>query len=76
MKIILAGNADERGSTAYNLALGSRRANAVKNSLIIMGVLKTQIKVISYGNSKPRLTCHEEKCWQQNRRVDFVYPQS
>jgi peptidoglycan-associated lipoprotein len=71
LSITLEGNADERGSSEYNLALGSKRANAVKKSLEIMGVPSKQIKTISFGEEKPRATCHEEKCWQENRRVDF-----
>lgn len=71
LSITLEGNADERGSSEYNLALGSKRANAVKKSLEIMGVPSKQIRTVSFGEEKPRATCHEEKCWQDNRRVDF-----
>lgn len=69
--ITLEGNTDERGSSEYNLALGNKRANAVKKSLEIMGVPSKQINTVSFGEEKPRSTCHEEKCWQENRRVDF-----
>jgi peptidoglycan-associated lipoprotein len=69
-KVTLEGNADERGSSEFNLALGDRRAHAVKQSLQILGVPEAQLKAISYGEEKPRLTCHEEKCWRENRRVD------
>jgi peptidoglycan-associated lipoprotein len=69
--ITLEGNADERGSSEYNLALGNKRANAVRKSLEIMGVPANRIKSVSFGEEKPRLTCHEEKCWGENRRVDF-----
>ena len=71
LSITLEGNTDERGSSEYNLALGSKRANAVKKSLEIMGVPSKQLNTVSFGEEKPRLTCHEEKCWQENRRVDF-----
>lgn len=71
LSITLEGNADERGSSEYNLALGSKRANAVKKSLEIMGLPSKQIRTASFGEVKPRATCHEEKCWQENRRVDF-----
>ena len=71
--VTLEGNADERGSSEYNLALGSERAKAVRKSLEILGVPATQMKVASFGEEKPRLTCHEEKCWKENRRVDFVH---
>jgi peptidoglycan-associated lipoprotein len=71
--VTLDGNADERGSNEYNLALGDRRASAVQKNLKLMGVSEEQIKTKSLGAEKPRLLCHEEKCWQENRRVDFMY---
>jgi len=71
--VTVEGNADERGSNEYNLGLGSRRAEAVEKSLEILGVQAKQIKIISYGEEKPRLTCHHEKCWKENRRADFVH---
>ena len=71
----LEGNADERGSAAYNLALGEKRATAVKKVLVTLGIPVSKIKVVSYGNTKPKLDCHEEKCWKENRRVDFVFLQ-
>jgi len=74
--IVLQGNADERGTVAYNKVLGLKRAKAVKRSLVALGASKSQIMVISYGKEKPRLDCHEEKCWHENRRVDFVQAQN
>jgi peptidoglycan-associated lipoprotein len=71
--VTVSGNCDERGSSEYNLALGSRRAKAVAKSLEVDGVPAAQIKVLSYGEEKPRLLCHEEKCWKENRRADFVH---
>ena len=71
--VTLEGNADERGSNEFNLALGDERAKAVKKELEMLGVPSTQIKVISLGDEKPRLSCHEEKCWKENRRDDFVH---
>lgn len=71
--VTIQGNADERGSEEYNLALGDKRANAVRKDLELLGVLPTQIKSTSFGDEKPRLTCHEEKCWKENRRDDFVH---
>lgn len=68
----LEGNADERGSSEYNLALGDKRANAVRKLLDMMGVPASQLRTVSKGEEYPRLTCHEEKCWQENRRVDFI----
>jgi len=70
--VTLEGNADERGSSEYNLALGDRRANAVRNALELIGVPDSQIKTVSLGEEHPRLTCHEEQCWKENRRTDFV----
>ncbi len=71
--VTLEGNADERGSNKYNLDLGNKRAVAVEKKLMMLGVSPTQIKVVSLGEEKPRLTCHLEKCWKENRRVDFVH---
>ena len=69
--VTLEGNSDERGSAEYNLALGDKRAHAVRKSLEMFGVKSKQINVVSFGEEKPRSTCHEEKCWAENRRVDF-----
>lgn len=71
--VTVEGNADERGSNEYNLALGDKRAHAVRKNLELLGVPATQIKAVSYGEEKPRLTCHEEKCWKENRRDDFIH---
>jgi len=70
--VTLQGNADERGSSEYNLALGDRRANAVRKALEVLGVSDSQIRTVSLGEEHPRLTCHEEQCWKENRRTDFV----
>lgn len=72
-KVRLEGNCDERGSAEYNLGLGQRRADGVKKMLIAGGVNTNQISTVSYGKERPRATCHEEKCWKQNRRTDIVY---
>ena len=71
--VVLEGNADERGSKEYNLALGQKRAEAVRKAMIMVGVPDARIEAISYGKEKPRATCQEEKCWQENRRVDFAH---
>ena len=71
--VTLEGNADERGSREYNLSLGNKRALSVKKRLASLGVSPAQIKLVSYGKDKPRLNCHEEKCWHENRRVDFIH---
>ncbi|GAB3657071.1 peptidoglycan-associated lipoprotein Pal [Ramlibacter alkalitolerans] len=70
----LEGNADERGSPEYNLALGNKRAEAVQRALRLLGVKDTQVEAISWGEEKPRASGHDEAAWAQNRRVDFVYP--
>jgi peptidoglycan-associated lipoprotein len=71
--ITVEGHADERGSTEFNLALGTNRADTVKNALIQAGVSGNRIKTISYGKEKPFCTESNESCWQQNRRGHFVY---
>ena len=71
-KVRVEGNADERGSSEYNLALGQRRANNVKKLLILSGAKSSQIETISFGEEKPRCTEHNEACWSQNRRADIV----
>jgi len=71
--ITVEGHADERGSTEFNLALGTNRADTVKNALIQAGVSGSRIKTISYGKEKPFCTESNESCWQQNRRGHFVY---
>jgi peptidoglycan-associated lipoprotein len=67
------GHCDERGSTEYNLALGDKRATAVKNALVSAGVGASRIKTISYGKEKPFCSESNEACWQQNRRGHLVY---
>ncbi len=70
--LFLEGSADERGSSEYNLALGEQRANAVRGTLELIGVTGDRIQTASFGENNPRSTCHEEKCWKENRRVDFI----
>ena len=69
----LEGNCDERGSTEYNIGLGQRRADGVKKILELDGVNASQISTVSYGEEKPKMTCHAEKCWKENRRTDLDY---
>jgi peptidoglycan-associated lipoprotein len=71
--IVIEGNADERGSREYNLALGQKRAEAVKSRLTLLGVSGNRIETVSFGEERPRCTQHEESCWAQNRRADIVY---
>lgn len=70
--ITLQGNCDERGGHEYNLALGQRRADAVKKRLALLGVAESRIETVSLGKEKPRALCHEERCWAENRRADFI----
>ena len=70
--IVVEGNCDERGGREYNLALGQHRAEAVKGRLALLGVSKSRIETVSFGKEKPRALCHDEKCWSQNRRADFI----
>jgi peptidoglycan-associated lipoprotein len=71
--VVLEGNADERGSREYNLALGQKRAVSVKKALSILGVGDKQLETISYGEEKPMLEGHDENTWSHNRRTDIKY---
>jgi len=70
--VSIEGNCDERGTSEYNLALGERRAKAVKDYLISLGVPSSRIETVSYGTEKPICTEHNEECWAKNRRDHFV----
>ena len=72
-RLTVQGNTDERGGSEYNLALGQKRAEAVRKSLTLLGVSGDRVEATSFGKEKPRATCHEESCWSQNRRDDFVH---
>lgn len=72
MKVQIQGNCDERGSDAYNLALGEKRAKAAYNYLITLGVPAGQLYVISYGEERPADPGHDEAAWAKNRRDDFM----
>lgn len=72
-RVQLQGNCDERGSREYNLALGERRADSVKQLMEAAGVPASQIATISYGSEKPKALGHNEEAWVQNRRTDIVY---
>jgi peptidoglycan-associated lipoprotein len=73
LKVRVEGNADERGSTEYNLALGQRRADGVAKAMELLGVSEKRVEAVSYGEEKPRATGHDEAAWAQNRRSDIVY---
>lgn len=70
--VTLEGNCDERGSAEYNLGLGQRRADAVKKLMVVAGVPASQLKATSQGKEKPKVSCHDESCWKENRRVDLL----
>jgi peptidoglycan-associated lipoprotein len=70
-KVVISGHCDERGSEDYNLALGSSRANGVRDQLVTLGIAHDRIKTISYGKEKPFCTEQNEQCWKQNRRAHF-----
>ncbi|MDQ7988680.1 MAG: peptidoglycan-associated lipoprotein Pal [Candidatus Dactylopiibacterium sp.] len=72
-KVLIQGNTDERGSREYNLALGQKRADAVKNNLKLLGVKEDQVEAVSLGEEKPKATGNDEAAWAENRRADLVY---
>lgn len=72
-KIAVQGNCDERGSREYNIALGNRRADSVKKMMGMLGASDSQVEAVSFGEEKPRASCHNESCWKENRRSDIVY---
>lgn len=74
LHVKVEGNTDERGSSEYNLALGQRRAEAVKSALEVYGAKDAQIEAVSFGKERPKATGHDEADWSQNRRADVVYP--
>lgn len=71
--IVLQGHTDERGTREYNMALGERRANAVKSYLTMQGVSPSQIEVVSYGKERPAVNGHDENAWSKNRRVELKF---
>ena len=73
-RVIVQGNTDERGSREYNLALGQKRAEAVRRSLTALGVPDAQVEAVSLGEEKPRATGQDEASFAENRRADLVYP--
>ena len=72
-KMLLQGNADERGSREYNVGLGQRRSDAVKKMLMLLGARENQIESVSLGEEKPACNEHTEACWAKNRRDDMLY---
>ncbi|QYF92642.1 peptidoglycan-associated lipoprotein Pal [Massilia sp. PAMC28688] len=72
-RVVIQGHTDERGGTEYNLALGQKRAEAVRQSLLALGVAPAQMEAVSMGESKPAATGSGEEVWAKNRRADIVY---
>ena len=72
-KMLVQGNTDDRGSREYNLALGQKRAEAVKNALVTFGAREDQVEAVSLGEEKPVCTEKTEECYAQNRRADILY---
>ncbi|MDO8526364.1 MAG: peptidoglycan-associated lipoprotein Pal [Deltaproteobacteria bacterium] len=72
VKAQVQGNCDERGTNEYNIALGDRRAKSASKYLTNLGIDKSRLSTISYGEEKPVCTGHDESCWWQNRRDDTV----
>lgn len=72
-KIVIQGNTDERGGREYNLALGQKRAEAVRRSLSLLGVAETQMEAVSFGKEKPKAEGNDEGAWAENRRADIAY---
>lgn len=73
LKLFIQGSADERGSREYNLALGQKRADAVRGALGSLGVAAARIETVSLGEEKPKASGHDETAWAQNRRGDMLY---
>lgn len=74
LQVKLEGNTDDRGTHAYNMALGERRSRAVAKLLELQGVNPQQLDIISYGEDNPVCMQQDDACWSKNRRVNIVYP--
>ena len=72
-RVRIEGNTDERGSREYNLALGQRRADAVREMMQVLGASPGQIETVSFGEEKPRAQGSDERAWAENRRADIRY---
>ena len=73
VRVRLGGHTDERGTREYNIALGERRAESVRRALLLRGVSRAQLRVVSYGEEQPVAFGSGETAWSQNRRVEFNY---
>lgn len=72
-KMLIQGNADERGSREYNVALGQKRSDNVKKMLVLLGAREAQVESVSLGEEKPMCADHSEDCWAKNRRGEMLY---
>ena len=72
VQVLIEGYCDERGTGAYNLALGDRRANAAKEYLVSLGIDASRLRTVSYGEERPFCSDSNESCWQQNRRAHLL----
>jgi peptidoglycan-associated lipoprotein len=72
-RMLIQGNTDERGSREYNLALGQKRADAVKKQLVLLGAREEQVESVSLGEEKPKNLGQNETAWAENRRGDMLY---
>ena len=72
-RMMIQGNTDERGTREYNIALGQRRADAVKKMMLLLGASDAQIETVSFGKEKPRNPGSSEAAWAENRRDDILY---
>jgi len=73
LKVRIEGNADERGSAEYNVALGQRRAEGVSKTMTLLGIPDSRIEAVSFGKEKPKARGHDEGSWSENRRSDIMY---
>jgi peptidoglycan-associated lipoprotein len=72
-KVIIQGNTDDRGGAEYNLALGQKRAEAVRKALVLLGVSESQVEAVSFGKEKPKALGQDESSYSENRRADIAY---
>ena len=72
-QIVIQGNTDERGGREYNLALGQKRAEAVRRAMTLLGVQESQMEAVSFGKEKPKALGSDEAAWAENRRADIAY---
>jgi peptidoglycan-associated lipoprotein len=72
-QIVIQGNTDERGGREYNLALGQKRAEAVRRAMALLGVQESQLEAVSFGKEKPKALGSDEAAWAENRRADIAY---